>query len=406
MKTFEAALLAVLLASTASADYLTVYDSPRTVHLGDESIRDWAVPEPQGLESRGAFFLEGQYQRVWADMEVWDVDGETNEIRINDRRAARLCESKSEVWRPCTVVLDPRVLRTGRLNLSIHALYRGERGSVRDDFMVRNLKVMAEYDDVNPKLLPEKTQSAYNVTIGESVNVTITVTNVGGASALNVSVSDVKPQGGFIIRGSTSGSFTPLRPGDIYHYTYALTFQKTGRYASWPGAVEYGLPNGTKRTIQLEPTVVYVRGPKPDLWVEKNITGAIVAGSQIRILLTVVNNGSEDAYNVKLYDILPLNFTIVSGSQRTSYAAIRAGENVTYEYVALPVSEGLYLTAATLTFNDREGNTYERTSPHLSLVVLGAKTAGIGLGNPLMILGALVAIAAVLVIVYDRVRPK
>lgn len=406
MKSFYAALLVILLASTASADYITAYDSPRTIHLGDENYRLWEIPDPEGLETRAVFYLEGQYRQVWAEMEVWGVDGSINEIRVNNRPAARVCKSPGQVWRPCTVVVDPKILHTGKLNLTIRSLYREGRKGPYDDFMIRNLKIMVEYDDANPKLVSEKTQSSYNISQGETVNVTITVTNVGGSSAFNVSVNDVKPPGGFLSRGSMSGSFSPLRPGDIYRYAYALAFAGKGRYSSWPGSVEYRLSNGTKRTTQLEATEVYVRGLKPELWVEKNITGLTVAGRPIRITLKIINNGSEDAYNVKLYDILPINFTVASGSQRTSYAAIKAGENITYEYDVTPVSEGLYSTAATMTFNDAEGNTYERTSPYIPLVVLGAKTALTGLGSPLIIIGALVALVAALVILYDRIRSK
>jgi len=391
------ALIALMLLSLqASASTVTVFESKRPRHLGSEEITAWDVWTPEGPVLAGKFTVEGPFRRVWVDVLVYGVErANLNPVLVNNRTVAYICMVEAGRWGHCVVDIPVESVGVGVNTFRLESVA---------DFMMKDLKLNVEYIKNESYVVVSKSQSAREVRVGEPVNVSITVTNIGAEPVLNVSARDVKPPGTYIRSGSTEGGFDLLRGGDIYRYQYTLVLPETGVQKSWPGSFVYYDREGNRYEGAIEATVLTVKPPKPEIQAFKSISYMTVfVGSSAEIQVTVVNNGTVNASNVRVYDPLPENFTVKSGAANATYETLEAGRNVSFKYDLSPKTPGLYSSRAEVYYEDGEGSEYMVYSNHIQITARGISASGGGL-KPLEALLIIVAVAFLLAMVYLRIK--
>ena len=180
---------------------------------------------------------------------------------------------------------------------------------------------------------------------------TIAVSNTGALSATGVLVQDTLPAGTTFI--TASGSFSPAHPlaGDTVSWDIG-----TLPYDGTPVSVTLVLSTAPPlRTFTNTATVLCDWGisatatavasqAQPSLNVAKNVTPAVVVGSQpFTYTIAVSNTGTASALSVHLYDTLPPGTFLVTASGVFSPAHPLGGETVVWEVGTLP-NDGVPLT--------------------------------------------------------------
>lgn len=391
-----------MLALHVSAVEVTVLELSRPRHLGDENVTKWEVRRPEGFNISAVFYVEGPIREARIDYMKYSGRFDDNPVKINNVTAAEMCPGWRDEWRSCNSTVDTGLIYVGRNTLSVHSgwhLFDVEY----DDFMIKDLKLVVDYVQLEPKVVSSKSLSAYEVELGEAVNVSVALSNIGSKMALNVSAVDYKPSGTYLVAGSLTDFFSPLRGDDIRRFHYTIIPPDTGDYVSWPGYVVFYGPDGTRYEGALEPTSFRVIPPKPELHLLKGISdGRVTVDSAAAVELTVFNNGSVDAFNVRVRDSLPMNFTVESGSPNNSLEFLPAGSNTTFTYNMSPTSPGLYSTSALLYYEDSEGNLYWTQSNHVNVTPVKTPVSS-NAGNPALMLAAVVILVIMLYIIYQRV---
>ena len=185
-----------------------------------------------------------------------------------------------------------------------------------------------------------KSGSPPSVTGGANITYTVTVTNNGPSDALTASMSDAVPANTtFVSETQTAGpAFSCSTPpgGGTGTTTCTIGTLVNGASATFSIAVKVnsGAPAGTitntatVTTATADSNAAYdsasatttVSSNQADLSVTKSGPATIAPGAAITYTITVMNNGSADAQNVALSDVIPTNTTFVSLSQTSGPA--------------------------------------------------------------------------------------
>ncbi|PQJ22776.1 hypothetical protein BSU00_00165 [Tenacibaculum sp. SG-28] len=163
--------------------------------------------------------------------------------------------------------------------------------------------------------------------VGDIVNYTISVTNAGNIAVTNLVLTDLLPNGLTHVSGNTSvGVWSPpnwsvavIQPG----VTEVLTLE----VLVGPGTEGQSLTNVVthqqdqfdlnQRADDLEETVTVTLS---DLVTVKTVDNTLVGeGDVITYSIAVTNNGTSDATNVSLIDVLPSEVTYISDNSAGNY---------------------------------------------------------------------------------------
>lgn len=175
-----------------------------------------------------------------------------------------------------------------------------------------------------------------SVTAGTNIAYTITVSNGGPDTALNVTLADSMPPDTTFVsfnqdNGPAAGCSTPA-PGENGFITCNFVGLANGASAQFTLVVEAGNTTSATNTATVSTdsadsnplndssTVVTTVIPSADVAVTKNGPTTIAAGADITYIVTVTNNGPSDADNVSLTDTLPADTTFVSATQNSGPA--------------------------------------------------------------------------------------
>jgi uncharacterized repeat protein (TIGR01451 family) len=131
-------------------------------------------------------------------------------------------------------------------------------------------------------------------------------------------------------------------------------------------------------------------------------SNTVAVGSEVDVTITLANNGTEDAHNVRSFDYMTENFTVKSGSQNATYELLGGGENVSYTYTMTPLTPGLYSASAVVVYDDRDGFQYDRTSDPAAITAVKTSTQSLS-SSPTLILAAIAAIVVILLVAYIMV---
>jgi uncharacterized repeat protein (TIGR01451 family) len=402
------ATAAMLLFAAASSAYeATVFESDWPIHLGEQRMEHWDAPDPITLKLDGSFELNGPYRRVWVDLMEYGIDFYYSaDITVNNLPSTHLCMGGFS-WTPCNITIDPKYLRLGlnSFSISTHQIpptYVWDDNY--DDFMLKKIKINVEYVEEGPRVIATKTQSAYVCRVGEPVNVTITLSNVGSGLAFNVSAHDVKLTQTYLISGSPEGFFTPLRGGDVYRYRYTIIPSEPGEYKSFAGRFEYNSYDHTQYSSQIEPTRILVKPPPPQVYMLREVSSdSVTIKSPVQVRITLVNNATENAYNVSAGDFLPANLSVSEWLPNASFKVIRGGENVTFNYSVVSKTDGNFIIAGTVEYADSEGNLYRSQSNDFKMTSVKVPSQLVA-EYPLLVLALIIIAVIALSVVYLKMK--
>ena len=162
-----------------------------------------------------------------------------------------------------------------------------------------------------PELGIDKTTETPEVNAGDEVDYTIALANTGTGPANDVIITDDLPEG--ITWSETSedceiadGTLTcgPMTIAASASFSVTLTgTTDAGECPSIENSANFTSSNAGRGSTESEPTEIIVNCP--DLAVEKEGSGVVVAGDDVRFTMTVTNNGEGDAKDVELVDNLP-----------------------------------------------------------------------------------------------------
>ncbi len=181
-----------------------------------------------------------------------------------------------------------------------------------------------------PDITVLKTANSTTANAGQEVGYTITVTNTGGGSASDVTLSDILPAGlnwsissqtatAFSITGPVNsqvltGNIGTLAPGASTTVTITATATNAGTIIN-TATVSSSNEAADASSNNTSTATITIAAPAPDVTVLKTANSATASvGEQVGYTITVTNTGGGSASDVTLTDALPagLNWSISS----------------------------------------------------------------------------------------------
>ncbi len=154
---------------------------------------------------------------------------------------------------------------------------------------------------------------------GDTVTYTVTVVNIGTASASNVVISDVTPGASYYVYGTCTGctntagtlgwNVGTLAIGASASYTFTMAAGSTGLPAGVTVIPDTATTSATGVAVVTSNTVNVSINGNPNLTLSKTATPntGLKAGDTITYSMTVTNNGNASASNVVVLDPIPAN---------------------------------------------------------------------------------------------------
>ncbi|MCB0166233.1 MAG: DUF11 domain-containing protein [Anaerolineae bacterium] len=168
---------------------------------------------------------------------------------------------------------------------------------------------------------------------GQSINYTLTITNSGGQTANNLSVSDTLPAGANYVSGGTkvgntvTWSIASLAPESTIQRSFTVTSSATITNSAYQVAADGGI-----LAIGDQAVVTSVSPPgQPNLTISKSGPSEAEVGQQVTYTLSVFNGGDTAASNLTVNDTIPTGAHYVSGG-------LRSGNTVSWNRASLPVN--------------------------------------------------------------------
>jgi hypothetical protein len=122
---------------------IQVTDSNSAIHLGDDVVLDWDVPDPDNdIVYQLVLPRDPQGPEVQLTMDLFDVDQTSGYLFINGAKVGSVPSQSSEAWVEKSMVFAAGLLQGGTNTLSFHARDSsgGSTGSM-DDYMVRKISL-------------------------------------------------------------------------------------------------------------------------------------------------------------------------------------------------------------------------------------------------------------------------
>ena len=242
---------------------------------------------------------------------------------------------------------------------------------------------------------------AYNP--GETVTYTITIENYGPHDAPLVEVLDVLPEELTYVSSSTiSGSYddtTGIWTAGLLNFTSTATLTITATVNA--GATTAGktiINSATVSSPMNEPIAatnantdtanIQVHGADLELTKTTTALPPIVEGDAVNYTVTVTNNGPDNATNIQVVDLIPINFDTAQTSVSQSEGAydiltgnwtginLLVGESATLSIAAVIESGGGITNTATITAVDQADSNQENNTASVFLSALKTFEAG------------------------------
>lgn len=205
-------------------------------------------------------------------------------------------------------------------------------GSTTNDPVSSNNSSLASTTAQSPADLKVTKTGPAGIIAGNNITYTLTVQNIGGVTATNISLTDILPTGEtFISQNQTAGpAFTNSNTGNTINDTIAslaggasATFSVLAKVGSDvpnaatlsntasasmsqtdPTPADDSATSNASVSAQADVTIAKLDSPDP-----------VTAGTDLTYTITVGNSGSSDAQNVSLSDTLPAGVTFISETQ-------------------------------------------------------------------------------------------
>ena len=219
--------------------------------------------------------------------------------------------------------------------------------------------------EASPILQITKDVSDEVVNPGDIITYTVVITNVGGADAINVTLTDVLPSNlTFVDGGDNTKIFTlgDLAIGDSVTKTYDVVVSNNSGAGTYTNTATAEADNPSPISAQTDVAVVLptVLGEEtnPDLAITKTANVEFAnPGNTVEYTVKITNNGDGDATNVTLTDQLPSGFTfdgttdsvkawelgsIAPSEEKITTYAVKIGTDVpagTYDNLAIAAAD-------------------------------------------------------------------
>ncbi|MBU0762790.1 MAG: hypothetical protein KKD39_07160 [Candidatus Altiarchaeota archaeon] len=387
---------------TEQNNSVPVFEMPQ-FYLGDDMRLAWSNAQYFGLNTTQRFFLYAIPQNSYLKMRLYEVDLYNNPVYINDFLVGDVCQIGRGIWKDCIIPFDASRLQKGWNTFTIRSACISVPIFNCEDMLIDDFTVYAEYYSVSPFFFVEKYQSNYTPIIGDEVNVSVMVHNLGLMPAYNVSIRDFKPPGTYLKSGVLEMDYDILRGGDVIRYQYTLVPDMKGPVKSFPGSVVYHNATAYKLNTTIEQTVLDVAPPKPLVLIYKQFKGD-QESSDKNVELTLINVGDEIAYNLTVSDEIPGSYNLISGTPNMSLETLEPRGQKIFDYNISPFSNTEYVISASLTYEDEAGNVYSRLSNQLTFKPYVSPISFDNRRNQTIALIIVLATIVLLLYVYLKIR--
>jgi hypothetical protein len=122
---------------------IPVTDTNSVIHLGDNVVQDWEVPDPDNdVVYQLVLARDPQGPEAQITMDLFDVDQTRGYLFVNGAKIGSLPSQSTEAWVEKSMVFDAGVLQGGTNTISFHVRDSsgGSTGSL-DDYMVRKISL-------------------------------------------------------------------------------------------------------------------------------------------------------------------------------------------------------------------------------------------------------------------------
>ena len=177
------------------------------------------------------------------------------------------------------------------------------------------------------------------IRIGHIIPVVTIITNTGDGDAKNVRIEDRIPSNLQVTTGINYWG-GQLKPEERVTLKYTLVPSQGGEYQVGQTLSTYEDEWGVKGTKSLSPTLVTVWGPSISRTISTN---EIEEGETLKITYTIKNWGKDDIYEVKLVEVLPQGFEIISGDKEIIIGEIKGGSEVSKEIQVKATKSGAFI---------------------------------------------------------------
>ncbi|MFA7690600.1 MAG: hypothetical protein WCY18_05890, partial [Methanofastidiosum sp.] len=177
------------------------------------------------------------------------------------------------------------------------------------------------------------------IRIGHIIPVVTIITNTGDGDAKNVRVEDRIPSNLQVTTGINYWG-GQLKPEERVTLRYTLIPSQGGEYQIGQTLSTYEDEWGVKGTKSLSPTLVTVWGPSISRTISTN---EIEEGEAVTITYNIKNWGKDDIYEVKLVEILPQGFDMLSGDKEILIGEIKGGSEVSKEIQVKATKSGAFI---------------------------------------------------------------
>jgi len=176
--------------------------------------------------------------------------------------------------------------------------YPKEMGTPRKSTSNRSLRGA----ESQPKLEVQKSFDKTSLGVGEDVKVTVSVKNVGGGRAEDISLEDAPPLANFAyIAGYPPKIKSQLDPGESDSAVYVISAVKEGNVNVPAINVKYSdSKRNTKSNSSSSFDIEIAPKSKPDLEIALMPSGSIPAGQKGRLNVSILNSGKAPAYKVEV----------------------------------------------------------------------------------------------------------
>ena len=224
-----------------------------------------------------------------------------------------------------------------------------------------SLEIPVKLAQINPpvvipaKLTIRKTVDRNEVSVGETVNFTITVKNIGGSGVLGIKLSDIMPNG---TSGENLQTTIDLKAGEARVFQVPSTVSSDAK-----GVIRNTVTlEGNNQNLSASASVRIKPAPRPmpeprapaaRLSLTKTVDRfEVKRGETVNFTITAKNNGGTTATNVRVQDVLPAG---LEAANLDTNIDLKPGEARVFEITAKISSDatGFIRNTATLEGNNQ-----------------------------------------------------
>lgn len=251
----------------------------------------------------------------------------------------------------------------GGITLTVEDIFDEESAKIRVEYKAnlgtarKRASATPRTPDDQPNLAITKSFDRDVLAVGDDVQVTVAVKNVGTGTATDVAVEDLPPMSEFTyIAGYPPKIKDKLEPGESDTAIYVVSAVKDGSIRVPAITVNYQDSKEDSKSNTSEPfTITIAPKSKPELVIKLTPSGPISEGNGGELNISVANSGKATATRVEIEaEIKPTDGLETSGLEKT-YFEIAPGMEEIYSAEMKGDRPGTYTIALKASFSGEDG---------------------------------------------------